>query len=827
MQAVPVRGKLGHASKSIKFLSPRARRLLSLLFLGGVFFFAFLSFSTHVRDPEASNSRSGKKGQVKAGSALRRALSSATDGVSTISAVHVEAGTSEPVPRKPVRLLLASHNRLFWYSVDDNTTQVLHEGEGVHYGVFPGDFDADGTLKSVWNVIRPHNWHPKTSEEHLVQLDADSGKELSRVRIKSRFTHDAVRRGDRVYVANTEGGEVQELQFPSMKKLRSMSLFTLRQHVNTLAPLDGGSVWVVLHNLGKSEAVKIDLAADPRPRVVAQVKGVGHKAHGLVAWGSSFVVLDSENGALSLVNPSTGEVKRHFKFPGEEDPPKFLKGLCVVDDVAYFGVNVWGSRDSRDSADNEAELAAVDLVSGELLWRRRVPTHGLLNIVAAPQLGEASTYRAMASAGGVAAAVGAGAGAGDAASGDAASSGVAGGVSVEDAAALGTATAKEVADSARQHRVAAERRDGRRREALAKHHAEARAGDAAGKGEGSAEEGAEGRRRHGHKQGHGGRGKKASLEELTASEGTSGSTSSGGSGGDEVVAAAAKRGVTTGIEDDGVKAATRKLIDMGYTPKTKGHWASGHPRLDLKLKDTPRAFEAGIQLPLTTVDITKLRDLVLNMPDDMWTPERQRRENAAVDGRKDNMAKFKPGVEALYMVFSDQSTEHVYRFPYYDYFKEAIEPILEKVVGKEDMDKVVRLQFARMKPGAEIKVHKDMGGYARFAHRIHLPIVTHPNVSFEVCPNEDGRKLGRRMSQAHSAAAEHDCVSIPMAEGMVFELNNRVSHLVLNKSNVKRVQMVVDVAEDPRSPRRLKPGTICNYEHAVMVCPQENTLPDY
>ncbi|KAG2444762.1 hypothetical protein HXX76_001506 [Chlamydomonas incerta] len=819
MQAVPVRGKLGHASKSIKHLSPRARRLLSLLFLGGVFFFALLSFSTRVRDPEASNSHSDKNGEAKAGSALRRALSSGRGGVSTgASAVHLQAGTSEPAPRKPVRLLLASHNRLFWYSVDNDTTQVLHEGEGVHYGVFPGDFDGDGTLKSVWNVIRPHNWHPKSSVEHLVELDADSGKELSRVRIKSRFTHDAVRRGDRVFLANTEGGEVQELQFPSMKKLRSMALFTLKQHVNTLAPLEADSVWVVLHNLGKSEAVKVDLAADPRPRVVAQIKGVGHKAHGLVAWGASFVVLDSENGALSVVDPSTGEVKRHFKFPGEEDPPKFLKGLCVVDDVAYFGVNVWGSRDSRDSPDNEAELAAVDLVSGQLLWRRRVPTHGLLNIVAAPQLGEASTYRAMASSGGVAGGVGVGAGGADA-------SGSGGAVSVEDAAALGTATAKEVADSARQHRVAAERRDSRRREALAKHHAEAGAG--AGEGAGSAEEGAEGGKRHGHRQRRGGgRGKEASLEEPAASEGAGASVGSG----DDVVVAAAKPRVATGIEDEGVKAATRKLMDMGYTPKTKGRWASGHPRLDLKVKDTPRAFEAGIQLPLTTVDITKLRDLVLNMPDDMWTPERQRRENAAVDGRKDNMAKFKPGVEALYMVFSDQSTEHVYRFPYYDYFKEAIEPILEKVVGKADMNKVVRLQFARMKPGSEIKLHKDMGGYARFAHRIHLPIVTHPNVSFEVCPNEDGRKLGRRMSQAYNAAslgAEHDCVSIPMAEGMVFELNNRVSHLVLNKSNVKRVQMVVDVAEDPRSPRRLKPGTICNYERAVMVCPQENTLPDY
>ncbi len=34
-------------------------------------------------------------------------------------------------------------------------------------------------------------------------------------------------------------------------QLRSMSLFTLKQHVNTLAPLEGDSVWVVLHNLGK------------------------------------------------------------------------------------------------------------------------------------------------------------------------------------------------------------------------------------------------------------------------------------------------------------------------------------------------------------------------------------------------------------------------------------------------------------------------------------------------------------------------------------------------------------------------------------------------
>ncbi len=47
--------------------------------------------------------------------------------------------------------------------------------QGVHYGVFPGERHADGRLRTVWNVVRPHNWHPKTSEEHLVQIDVEQG----------------------------------------------------------------------------------------------------------------------------------------------------------------------------------------------------------------------------------------------------------------------------------------------------------------------------------------------------------------------------------------------------------------------------------------------------------------------------------------------------------------------------------------------------------------------------------------------------------------------------------------------------------------------------
>ncbi|GIL81892.1 hypothetical protein Vretimale_1469 [Volvox reticuliferus] len=748
------RSRVGHAYKHLKFLSPRARKLLSISFAAGLCFFALLSLSIYVKDPDSIRTRKNEDR-----SSQRRSLAVSSTGAKRIGR---QKGMSVSSGNKPFRLILASHNRLFWYYPGNDSIHVLHEGEGVHYGVFPGEVDNNAQMKTVWNVIRPHNWHPKTSQEFLVQFDAETGREVNRVRIESRFTHDAVRRGDRVYVANTEGGEVQELHFPDMKLVRGMRLFTLKQHVNTLAPLDDGAVWAVLHNLGKSDAVKIDPNADPRPRVVAEVKEVGLKAHGLVFWRGQFVMLDSENGALVAVDPATGAVRHLWQAPQTEDPPKFLKGLCVVDEVAYFGLNVWGPRSDRDSLENNAELAAVDLNTGALLWRRTVQTRGLLNIVAAPGLGEASTYRAMASTGGVAEA--------------------------------GFAPSTTTSDSSTGNAAAI----------TATPHGD---GEAAGRTRYLGQETSSS-----SKQQHQG------LKAAGTNQDMGKVARSGKDGGK------AKDALALGINDTEVIAATQQLIDMGYRPKTSGRWASGRPRLDLKIKNSRQSWDAGISLPLMQVNIDKLKELVLGMPDEMWSPERQRRENAAVDGRKDNMNKFKPGVEALYMVFSDQSTEHVYRFPYYDYFKSAIEPLLEQIVGKEDVNKVVRLQFARMKPGTEIKPHQDMGGYAKFAHRIHLPVVTNPNVSFQVCPEvERQASLGRRVA----ATSTKDCLPIPMAEGMVFELNNRVMHLVLNRSNLKRVQMVVDVAEEPRVPRRLKPGTVCNYDHAVMVCPQENVLPDY
>jgi outer membrane protein assembly factor BamB len=56
----------------------------------------------------------------------------------------------------------------------------------------------------------------------------------------------------------------------------------------------------------------------------------------------------------------------------EDSAARFLKGLAVVDDVAYFGISQWRERSARDSPDHDCELAAFDLEAGRLLWRRQV-----------------------------------------------------------------------------------------------------------------------------------------------------------------------------------------------------------------------------------------------------------------------------------------------------------------------------------------------------------------------------------------------------------------------------------------------------------------------
>lgn len=90
-----------------------------------------------------------------------------------------------------------------------------------------------------------------------------------------------------------------------------------------------------------------------------------------------------------------------------------------------------------------------------------------------------------------------------------------------------------------------------------------------------------------------------------------------------------------------------------------------------------------------------------------------------------------------------------------------------------------------------LQMHVDSGGYAQHGHRIHVPIVSHANMRFTLCPGREPTDIGIAAAAAAAAAPRSQqvldaplppeapppaCVDIPVPEGLVFELNNRVQH---------------------------------------------------
>lgn len=99
-----------------------------------------------------------------------------------------------------------------------------------------------------------------------------------------------------------------------------------------------------------------------------------------------------------------------------------------------------------------------------------------------------------------------------------------------------------------------------------------------------------------------------------------------------------------------------------------------------------------------------------------------------------------------------------------------------QILGKKDTQHIIRLQLALMKPGvSDIKIHVDSGGYAIRGHRLHIPIFTHPEVTFDVCPHryEPDPTHVPAAGEAQRILDIQECFKIPTVEGFAFELNNR------------------------------------------------------
>lgn len=184
--------------------------------------------------------------------------------------------------------------------------------------------------------------------------------------------------------------------------------------------------------------------------------------------------------------------------------------------------------------------------------------------------------------------------------------------------------------------------------------------------------------------------------------------------------------------------------------------------LTAKLEANPRKTR-GV-LHLGPVDISGVRDDILNIPQQVWELE---------DANKPN--KFDALEKTQHIVFrfvsSLQDWRESYERPIWQLWKQRLEPVLRQATlayGYPNGE-FPRIMLAKMAPGGVIKPHRDTGPAARWPHKIHVPIQTNDRALFFVDP-------------------DYRCFQ----EGRAYEVNNLGIHAVKNGGDSPRIHLIFE-----------------------------------
>ncbi|EOD09586.1 hypothetical protein EMIHUDRAFT_198112 [Emiliania huxleyi CCMP1516] len=262
--------------------------------------------------------------------------------VSTSGAAH------DLAPRElvPSRLLLMTHSRLLWFDVESLSTSLLLEERDSR---FRGAFAADHG-RSLVTLATPGTG-PPFRESLFIEVALSTGDVLRRVQAEATFDgHEAVRYGDRVYVVSTGSGAINVYDVGSLALVRRHALWRRRDHINTVA-LTPSTMLVLLHGLRRAPS-EVQIVERSGHMSAGRLPAVGNSSHGLAYWRGELLTLDSDGG------------------------------IAVHGGVAYFGLSPPQRRLLRKRVNST--LVALELASGAELWRRPLPTHGLLNLIAHP-----------------------------------------------------------------------------------------------------------------------------------------------------------------------------------------------------------------------------------------------------------------------------------------------------------------------------------------------------------------------------------------------------------------------------------------------------------
>jgi hypothetical protein len=167
---------------------------------------------------------------------------------------------------------------------------------------------------------------------------------------------------------------------------------------------------------------------------------------------------------------------------------------------------------------------------------------------------------------------------------------------------------------------------------------------------------------------------------------------------------------------------------------------------------------------LGKVDIRKIKQIISKLSAKVWELE--------TAGRENNFDCFHH-TEHIIFRFPDQLSDRtiVHDNPTWHIWKSTLLPIMEQAIKPYGYANGVfkAVMLAKLKAGHAIDRHTDGSLSYYFLHKIHIPIETNEKVSFYIEPNE-----------------------YSLAEGKAYEVNNIVTHGVVNQGQTDRIHLIFE-----------------------------------
>lgn len=175
----------------------------------------------------------------------------------------------------------------------------------------------------------------------------------------------------------------------------------------------------------------------------------------------------------------------------------------------------------------------------------------------------------------------------------------------------------------------------------------------------------------------------------------------------------------------------------------------------------------------SNLDIGKLREAVLNATEEDWYENIFRKEQGGLVGEQVETILFNLNGTGTPKEIAHNPEKTFFWDNAWNKWKDLVEPIVkEAITGYEGYERafVNKCLIPRMRPGTTIPEHIDLSPVFNVSHRIHIPLVTNPDVYFMI----DGER----------------CI---MEEGNAYEINNKVMHSVENKGTETRIHLLFDI----------------------------------